>query len=213
MAKYGYARVSTAEQNLERQLVELRKYADDERHIITDKASGKNFERKGYNTLVGTATNAPLLREGDLLVITSLDRLGRNYVEVRDQWNYITNDLKANIKVLDMPLLDTATEDSNLDRKFLADLVLQMLSYFADKERQSIRLRQRQGIDAMPVINGKKTSTKTGKPTGRPVIPYPDSWEGVYRQWKDGQITATEAMTQLGLKRTTFYKLLKEYRV
>lgn len=213
MVIYGYARVSTEEQNLDRQLIALRECVPNERNIIADKISGNTFDRRGYNSLVGTDNSAPLLREGDLLIITSIDRLGRNNIEIREQWNYITNVIKADIKVLEMPLLDTSSQDGNLDKKFLSELVLQLLSYFAEKERLNIKKRQRQGIDAMPVINGKKTSTKTGKPTGRPVIPYPDNWEGVYRQWKDGQITATEAMTQLGLKRTTFYKLLKEYRV
>lgn len=212
MKIYGYARVSTADQKLDRQLIELRQYVPDERNIITDKASGKNFDRRGYNSLVGTAESAPLLREGDTLVILSLDRLGRNYEEVKVQWNHITNEIKANIKVIDMPLLDTTTNDKGLDRKFLSDLILQMLSYFAEKERTSIKTRQRQGIDAMPIINGKRVSSKTGKASGRPVVHYPENWAEVYNQWTTGNITATEAMRLLKLKRTTFYKLLKEYR-
>ena len=208
---YGYARVSTTDQNLDRQLEQLRQHIADERYIITDKASGKNFDRRGYNSLVGTADTAPLLHEGDLLLITSLDRLGRNYVEIREQWEYITRTLKADIKVLEIPLLDTTATDGNLDKRFIADLVLQILSYTAEKERENTRKRQRQGIDVMQVVDGKRVSAKTGRPTGRPTAVYPDNWEQVYKQWKGGEITANKAMELLDLKRTTFYKLVKQY--
>lgn len=199
---YGYARVSTKGQNLERQLIQLREYITDDRYIITDEESGKDFNRKGYNTLVGTATSAPILHENDLLIICSLDRLGRNYTEIKQQWEYITNTLKANIKVLDMPLLDTSTAANNLDGRFIADLVLQILSYTAEKERENIKKRQRQGID---------TAKANGKHLGRPQAQYPDNWEPIYNNWKSGAITATAAMEQLGMKRTTFYKLVKLY--
>lgn len=210
--KYGYARVSTTEQNLDRQLAQLREYISDDRYIITDKASGKNFNRKGYNSLTGTADTAPLLHEGDTLIICSLDRLGRNYTEIKQQWDYIINELKANIKVLDMPLLDTSTAQNNLDGKFIADLVLQILSYTAEKERENTRKRQRQGIDVMPRDeNGKRYSTKTGRAQGRPIAEYPAAWETIYNEWKRGKITATAAMHTLELKRTTFYKLVGKY--
>lgn len=199
---YGYARVSTTDQNLDRQLAQLSEYIKDDRYIFTDKASGKDFNRKGYNTLVGTATSAPILHENDLLIICSLDRLGRNYTEIKQQWEYITNTLKANIKVLDMPLLDTSTAANNLDGRFIADLVLQILSYTAEKERENIKKRQRQGID---------TAKANGKHLGRPSATYPDNWERIYNNWKSGAITATAAMEQLGMKRTTFYKLVKLY--
>ena len=208
---YGYARVSTAEQNLDRQLEQLRQYITDERYIITDKASGKNFDRRGYNSLVGTDNTAPLLHEGDLLLITSLDRLGRNYIEIKEQWEHITRTLKADIKVLEIPLLDTTATDGNLDKRFIADLVLQILSYTAQKERENIRKRQRQGIDVMQVVNGKRISAKTGRATGRPNAIYPDNWELIYKQWKNKDITANKAMEILNLKRTTFYKLVKHY--
>lgn len=208
---YGYARVSTAEQNLDRQLEQLRQYITDERYIITDKASGKNFDRRGYNSLVGTDDTAPLLHEGDLLLITSLDRLGRNYIEIKEQWEHITRTLKADIKVLEIPLLDTTATDGNLDKRFIADLVLQILSYTAQKERENIRKRQRQGIDVMQVVNGKRISAKTGRATGRPNAIYPDDWELIYKQWKNKDITANKAMEILNLKRTTFYKLVKHY--
>lgn len=211
---YGYARVSTKEQNLDRQIEQLRKYVSEERNIITDKQSGKDFNRKGYNSLVGTPETTSILHEGDLLVICSLDRLGRNYVEIREQWELITRELKADIKVLDMPLLDTTeSEESNLDKRFVADLVLQILSYVAEKERDSLLKRQRLGIDVMPIVNGKRVSLKKGKGAmGRPNAVYPENWEPVYADWQAGKITAVKAMEQLGLKRTTFYKLAKNYK-
>ena len=125
MAIFGYARVSHQSQNLDRQLDQLRELVSEERNIIIDKQSGKNFDRMGYNMLVGSEHNAPLLREGDLLIITSLDRLGRNYTEIHEQWRRITKEIKADIQILDMPLLNTASGPDDLDHKFIADLVLQ----------------------------------------------------------------------------------------
>ena len=200
---YGYARVSTIDQNLDRQLKQLHDEGISDRNIITDKASGKDFDRKGYNSLTGTEHTAPLLREGDLLVICSLDRLGRNYGEIKEQWEYITHTLKADIKVLDMPLLDTScNNENNLDKRFIADLVLQILSYTAEKERINIKARQRQGIDV---------ALAKGVKFGRPAAEYPENWEAVYKQWKAGEITAKVAMELLNLKRTTFYKLVKKH--
>lgn len=200
---YGYARVSTIDQNLDRQLKQLKDYGIDERCIITDKASGKDFNRKGYNSLVGTENSMPMLREGDLLVICSLDRLGRNYKEIKDQWEHITKTLKADIKVLDMPLLDTTSDnENNLDKRFIADLVLQILSYTAEKERINIKARQRQGID---------TALANGVKFGRPSIDFPNEWKQVYSLWKSGNITAKVAMKTLNLKRNTFYRLVQKY--
>lgn len=199
---YGYARVSTTDQNLDRQLAQLQEIITDNRYIITDKASGKNFDRKGYNLLVGTEKTTALMRKGDLLVICSLDRLGRNYSEIREQWQYITQVLKADIKVLDMPLLDTSKSNDSLDKRFIADLVLQILSYTAEKERENIRKRQRQGID---------TAKAQGKHLGRPKAEYPEQWQEVYKEWKQGNITAVKAMERLTLKKNTFYKLAKQY--
>lgn len=199
---YGYARVSTVEQNLDRQLEQLREYVTDDRYIVTDKASGKDFDRKGYNSLVGTTDTAPLLHKGDLLIIISLDRLGRNYSEIRSQWEHITKTLQADIKVLDMPLLDTSVANGTLDGKFIADLVLQILSYTAEKERENTRKRQAQGI---------AVAKAQGKHLGRPQADFPKDWERIYKQWKIGEITATKAMELLDLKRTTFYKLVKQY--
>ena len=208
---YGYARVSTTDQNLDRQIQQLRQYVKDDRYIITDEASGKDFNRTGYNSLVGTKTVAPRLIEGDLLVICSIDRLGRNYAEIRNEWERITRDIKADIKVLDLPLLDTSANTDNLDKRFIADLVLQILSYTAEKERENIRKRQRQGIDVMPVIDGKRVSKQTGRPTGRPAAQFPPEWDNFYKQWKSGAITATKAMEEMHMNRATYYKLVKRY--
>ena len=203
---YGYARVSSREQNLDRQRQALLEYGIEENHILWDKQSGKDFDRPAYKVLT-----TQLLREGDLLVIMSIDRLGRNYSEMRDQWDLITKTIGADIKVLDMPLLDTSSSTDNLDSRFLADLVLQILSYVAEKERENTRKRQRQGIDVMPVKDGKRYSSKTGRPTGRPPIEYPEKWEGVYEHWKAGHITAVQAMMDLHLRKNSFYKLVKRY--
>ena len=203
---FGYARISSRDQNEGRQIEQLKTEGISESNIIIDKQSGKNFERTGYHYLIRNR-----LSEGDALVITSIDRLGRNYQEIMEQWKYITQDLKADIKVLDMPLLDTTKSGESLDSRFVADLVLQILSYVANKERDNTRLRQRQGIDIMPIVNGKRISVKTGRPVGRPTTEYPAQWNSVYTEWKNGLITAKKAMNTLQLKPNTFYKLVKLY--
>lgn len=211
--RYGYIRVSEKNQNPQRQWkIMTEQEGIPPKYIFEDRASGKDFNRKAYNALVGTENTVPLLREGDLLVIYSIDRLGRNYIEIREQWKHITQTLRADIKVLDMPLLDTSGADSgSLERTFIADLVLQILSYCAQKERENILARQRQGIDAMKVVDGKKVSLKTGRPTGRPEIGYPEHWDEYYRKWKDRQITGAACRQILGLKTNTFYKLARSY--
>jgi len=204
---FGYARVSRKEQNLAKQIKELTGYVTEpDRDIYTDKASGKDFDRTGYETLIKTQ-----LREGDLLIICSIDRLGRNYTEIMEQWKHITQTIGADIRVLDMPLLDTSKDTDTLDNKFVADLVLQILSYVSQKERENINDRIRKGIDAMPEVDGKKVSAKTQKPMGRPKAEYPENWDEVYGQWKNGEITAVKAMSILGLKRGTFYNLVKAF--
>ena len=201
MVIFGYARVSSRDQNLDRQMDQLHEAVPDERNIITDMQSGKDFDRKGYNTLVGSEQNSPLLRKGDLLIITSLDRLGRNYTEIHLQWSRITKEIGADIRVLDMPMLDTTAGDGSLDHRFIADLVLQILAYVSERERLSIKERQRQGIDAAKL---------RGKKFGRPKIAVPDNYDETMRSWCEGKISAKEAMKRTGLKRTSFYRLIKE---
>lgn len=196
MTTYGYARVSSKDQNLDRQLDQLKAIGIEPRNIFCDKASGKNFNRPSWDNLINQ------LQKGDLLVVVSLDRMGRNYTEIKEQWQHITHDIGADIKVLDMPMLDTTKINDSLDRRFIADLVLQILSYTAEKERKNIHARQEQGIKAAQERNVK---------FGRPAAQFPDGWEQTYTAWKDGQITATAAMDSLGMKRTTFYKLAKQY--
>ncbi len=197
---WGYARVSSTSQNLDRQLEQLRAYGIDDRHIKTEKQSGKDFERSVFLSLVGTDEVAPSMRAGDCLVVCSLDRLGRNYAEIQRWWKYITQDLKCSIVVLDMPILNTQGE-GNLDKNFVADLVLQILSYVAEKERLAIRERQRQGIEA---------AQAKGVKFGRPSIQKPDGFDEVTAKWRNGDLTATAAMSQLGLSKYAFYKLIKE---
>lgn len=197
---WGYARVSSTSQKLDRQLEQLRAYGIDERHIKTEKQSGKDFERAEFLSLVGTDEVAPSMRAGDCLVICSLDRLGRNYAEIQRWWKYITQDLKCSIVVLDMPLLNTQG-DGSLDRNFIADLVLQILSYVAEKERLAIRERQQQGIEA---------AQAKGVKFGRPSIQKPEGFDEVAAKWRNGEITAIAAMRLLKLSKHSFYKFIKE---
>lgn len=192
---HGYARVSTKEQNEARQIVTLKEAGVAERDIYVDKISGKNFDRPEYQRLMN------VIRKGDLVVVPSLDRLGRNYTEVQEQWRYITNELGADIRVLDMPLLDTRANKDTIDSRFVSDLVLQILSYVAAKERENIKARQAQGI-----ANAKAA----GKHLGRPRAERPEQWDEIYSQWKEKKITAKAAMKILGLKTNTFYKFVNE---
>lgn len=193
---YGYIRVSAKDQNEARQIEALKSAGVDERFIFLDKSSGKNFNRNEYQVLKRA------LREQDTLIIKSIDRLGRNYTEIIQEWKEITKDIKANIKVLDMPLLDTSVNTKDLTGTFIADLVLQILSYVAETERLNIRQRQAEGI---------KIAKENGKHLGRPKAKFPSDFNNVYQSWKDGKLTAKIAMEQLNLKRTTFYKLVNEY--
>lgn len=195
---FGYARVSSKDQNEARQIAALKAAGIEERDIFIDKISGKvkAGERPKFNAL------RACLREGDTVVICSLDRLGRDYTEVRNDWNSITGEYKANIKVLDMPLLDTTNAGNNLDGRFISELVLQILSYVADKERENTKERQRQGIAA---------AKSQGKRLGRPPMQFPDNFAQIYQTWRNGEITAVEAMRQTNLKTTSFYKLVHQH--
>ena len=201
--KFGYARVSSKDQNPERQIKSFKELGIDERNIYIDKESGGTFNRTFYNLLVGTETSAAVLRKGDALVIDSIDRLGRNYSEITVQWNKITNELGVNMQVLDMPLLNTENNGrEGLDQRFISDLILQILSYVAEKERLNNKRRQRQGIE---VAKAK------GIKFGRPAIGYPDNWNQVYLKWKNEECKAVDAMKELGLTKSTFYKLVKKW--
>ncbi|MGN1379040.1 MAG: recombinase family protein [Bacilli bacterium] len=191
---FGYARVSSKEQNEERQLVAFKEYGIDERDIYIDKQSGKDFNREQYNILKN------VLRENDLLVIKSIDRLGRNYNMIIDEWKDITKNIKADIVIIDMPLLDTRN-NKDLLGTFISDLVLQILSYVAEQERSFIKQRQKEGI-----INAKNNGIKFG----RPKIEKPINYNEVIELWKKKKIKSKEAMELLGLKPNTFYNLLKK---
>lgn len=191
---YGLARVSSKDQNLGRQIKALIENGCDERFIFVEKQSGKDFNREQYLVL----KNA--LRENDLLVIKSIDRLGRNYNMIINEWRDITLNIKADIKVIDMPLLDT-TKHKDLLGNFISDLILQVLSYVAEQERTFIRQRQSEGIDI---------AKSKGVKFGRKRIEYPSNWNEVIYKWKNNEITARKSMELLGLKQTTFYKLVRE---
>ena len=191
---FGYARVSSKEQNEERQLVAFKEYGIDERDIYIDKQSGKDFNRENYITL------KHILRENDLLVIKSIDRLGRNYNQIIDEWKDITKNIKVDIVVIDMPLLDTR-KNKDLLGTFISDLVLQILSYVAEQERTFIKQRQKEGI-----TNAKNNGVKFG----RPKIEKPQDFDIVVNRWKNQEIKSKEAMKLLGLKPNTFYNMVKD---
>lgn len=198
--KFGYGRVSSKDQNEIRQLLAFKEQGIDERDIYIDKKSGKDFEREQYQTLKN------ILREGDLLVIHSIDRLGRNYEQIVEEWKDITKNIKADILVLDMKeLLDTRKEKDLLGT-FINDLILGLLSYVAQTEREKINTRQREGIDAY-----KKTGiTKTGRPYGRPKVELSTEFVDIVKMWKRNEITARKAMEKLEMKPNSFYKYVKE---
>lgn len=191
---FGYARVSSKEQNEERQIVAFKNYGIDERDIYIDKQSGKNFDREQYNIL------KHILRGNDILVIKSIDRLGRNYNMIIDEWKDITKNIKADIVVIDMPLLDT-TKNKDLLGTFISDLILQILSYVAEQERTFIKQRQKEGIS---------TAMNKGIKFGRPTIEKPQNYDIVVSKWKNKEIRTKEAIEQLGLKPSTFYNMVKK---
>lgn len=190
---YGYARVSTREQNELRQLVALEQFGLPESQIFVDKQSGKDFNRRSYKQLVRK------LRPGDTLVIKSIDRLGRNYTEILEQWRLITKEKRAAIVVLDMPLLDTR-QSRDLTGTLIADIVLQLLSYVAQTEREFIHQRQAEGIAA---------AKANGVRFGRPLIEQPESFPAVKALWASGGISAREAARQLGISAKTFARWAK----
>ena len=194
---YGYVRVSSLDQNEDRQLVEMKKVNIRSQNIYIDKQSGKNFERPEYKRLVET------LKEGDLLYVLSIDRLGRNYEEIQEQWRILTKEKKVDICVIDMPLLDTRN-GKDLMGTFIADLVLQILSFVAQSERENIRKRQEQGIAA---------AKAKGVKFGRPEVPVPDDFGRIIKDWDRGKISLSEALKKSNMTKTTFYRKVREYRM
>ena len=192
----GYVRVSSKDQNLDRQILQMQELGISEKHIYIDKESGKDFDRIGYRYMKKS------LEPGDLLIVNSLDRFGRNYEEIMQEWNTITRAVKADIKVLDMPLLDT-TQHKDLLGTFISDLVLQVLSFVAHRARDSIRQRQSEGIAAAKA-NGVKF--------GRARIAITENFIEAYNLWQSGEITAVRAMELSGMSKATFYRKVKEYK-
>ena len=187
---YGYIRVSTKDQNEDRQKVAMREFGISDENIYMDKQSGKDFERPGYKKLLRK------LKSVDTLVIKSIDRLGRNYDEILEQWRIITREKKAAIVVLDMPLLDTR-QGRDLTGTLIADIVLQLLSYVAQTEREFIRQRQAEGIAA---------AKAKGTHMGRKPMAIPDNFHSVYALWEQGEISGRQAAKTLGVAQHTFTK-------
>ena len=186
---YGYARVSSATQNEDRQMLAMAQMQVPEENIYVDKQSGKDFERPQYKKLLRK------LNEGAILYVKSIDRLGRNYTEIQEQWRIISKKKKADIVVIDMPLLDTR-RGKDLLGTFLSDIVLQVLSFVAENERSNIRQRQAEGIAA---------AKARGVRFGRPQIPMLDNFYEVYRRWKEKELSLQEAARLCGMSKTTFY--------
>ena len=191
---YGYIRVSTKEQNEDRQVIAMQEFGVSSKNTVIEKQSGKDFERPKYQLLIRK------IRQGDILVVKSIDRLGRNYDEILEQWRLITKEKQAHIVVLDMPLLDTRN-GRDLTGTLIADIVLQLLSYVAQTEREFIRQRQREGIDA---------AKEKGVRFGRTRIEKPENYEEVVRLWREKKLRAEEAAKQLGASRSLFYVWVSE---
>ena len=196
MTIYAYIRVSTKEQNIDRQLAALEPYNVPKKNIYCDYQSGKDFERPAYQKMLKR------LKSGDLLILKSVDRLGRNYNEILIQWQNITKDIGADILVLDMDLLDTREKSGGLTGTLIADLVLQVMAYFAQTERDSIRQRQAEGIAA---------AKAKGKHLGRKAMPLPDSFESICDKHLSGEITTREAASALCMSHSTFCRRFRAW--
>ena len=188
---YGYIRVSTKDQHEDRQMIAMQEFGVSEKHIYMDKLSGKDFDRPQYKRLLRR------LKGGDTLVVKSIDRLGRDYSEIQNQWRIITKEKKANIVVLDMPLLDTRQKGRDLTGTFITDLVLQILSYVAQVERENIKQRQAEGIAA---------AKAKGVRFGREKMPIPEEFYALRTRYREGSITARAAARELGVAHSTFLK-------
>lgn len=194
---YGYVRVSSIDQNEDRQMIVLAEAGVPEKNIFMNKQSGKSFDRPQYKKLVKK------LKEGDWLYVMSIDRLGRNYEEIQKQWRNITKEKGVDICVLDMPLLDTR-QGKDLMGTFIADLVLQILSFVAQSERENIKKRQEQGIDA---------AKAKGVRFGRPEIPIPDNFGKIVSDWEKKKVSFEETLKLCNMSEATFYRKLREYRI
>ncbi len=197
MKIYGYVRVSSTDQNEDRQLIALREQGVDEKNIFIDKQSGKDFERPNYKKLVNK------LKTGDLLYIISIDRLGRNYEEIQKQWRVLTKEIGIDICVLDMPMLDTRN-GKDLMGTFIADLVLQILSFVAQSERENIKKRQTEGIAA---------AKAKGVKFGRPEKEVPNDFAKIVRAWEQKKLPFEEVLKKCDMSEATFYRRLREYRL
>ena len=196
MKTYGYIRVSSTDQNEDRQMAAMNDLQIPPENIIMDKQSGKNFERRGYKNLMEK------LEVGDLLYVLSIDRLGRDYVEIQNQWRILTKEKCVDIMVIDMPLLNTRL-NNDLMGTFIADLVLQILSFVAQSERENIRKRQAQGIAA---------AKERGIHMGRPVKSIPDNFGEYVELWEKGKLNLTKTAWEIGLSKSTFYRKIYEYQ-
>lgn len=196
MSIYGYVRVSTTDQNENRQMIALKKVAVPEKNIFMDKQSGKNFDRPNYKKLVKK------LRTGDLLYVHSIDRLGRNYEDIQKQWKALTKEIGIDICVLDMQLLDTRN-GKDLMGTFIADLVLQILSFVAQNECENIKKRQAEGIAA---------AKEKGVKFGRPEKKVPDNFEKIVKAWEQKELSISDVLKQCNMSEATFYRKLKKYR-
>ena len=196
--KYGYVRVSTAQQHIDRQIDALLELGLDQSSIYIDYESGKDFNRKNYKKLIRK------LKKDDLVIIKSIDRLGRDYNMIIEEWRLITKEKEADIMVIDMPLLDTRIEGKNLVGKFISDIVLQVLSFVAQNERETMRVRQAEGI---------KTAKARGVKFGRPRITLPNNFEIVARQYLNKEITNKKACEILGMTRGSFFRYMKELNI
>lgn len=192
---YGYIRVSSKDQNEDRQMMAMKELNIPEKNICIEKQSGKDFNRPQYKKLLRK------MKKGDVLYIKSIDRLGRNYSEILEQWAYITKEKEINIVVIDMPLLDTRDKGQDLIGVFISDLVLQILSYVAETERDFIKKRQAEGIAA-----AKARGVKFGVQKKE----MPKNFNSVKRQWENGEITVREAGKQLNISYSTFYRRCME---
>ena len=194
---YAYARVSARDQNLGRQIAAVTEFGIDKNRIFSDKKSGKDFDRKEYKKLVKK------LKHGDLLVVKSIDRLGRNYDRIIAEWSFITNTIGADILVLDMPLLDTRTKTDTLVGKFISDIVLQVLSFVAQNERENIKQRQADGI---------RIAKQNGVKFGRPKRQYTDDFMSVAKDYICKRISSKDAIQILNIKRENFYYHIRQIK-